>query len=68
MLHYCGHEWLDNFLQTLDVSNMTALDVGCGIGGTTRFLANKHFRQVYGLDYLQDHVNFANRITTICGL
>jgi len=63
MLHYCGHDSLDKFLSEKASPEMKAYDLGCGIGGTTRFIANKYFSHAYGLDYIQDYVNFANRIT-----
>ncbi|OTB07819.1 hypothetical protein M426DRAFT_317710 [Hypoxylon sp. CI-4A] len=56
---------LINYL--LEISALPAgakvLDVGCGIGGTSRFLAREHGAQVTGITISGRQVQIANRLT-----
>lgn len=44
------------------------LDVGCGIGGSARFLAHKYSCQVTGIDLTAAYVQAADRLTHLTGL
>lgn len=44
------------------------LDVGCGLGGTARFLAEQYGCQVTGIDLTEEYVKVGKRLTKFVGL
>ncbi len=44
------------------------LDLGCGLGGTCRMLAEKHGCIVHGIDYSEQHIETANSLSNLVGL
>ena len=44
------------------------LDVGCGLGGSARYLAAEHQCQVMGIDLTQEYVDTANALAGMVGL
>jgi ubiquinone/menaquinone biosynthesis C-methylase UbiE len=44
------------------------LDVGCGLGGSARYLAAEHQCQVNGIDLTQEYVDVANALAGMVGL
>lgn len=45
-----------------------ALDVGCGLGGSARYLAAEHQCRVTGIDLTQEYVDVANALADMVGL
>jgi len=45
-----------------------ALDVGCGLGGSARYLAVEHQCRVTGIDLTQEYVDVANALADMVGL
>ncbi len=44
------------------------LDVGCGLGGSARYLAAEHQCQVTGIDLTEEYVDVANALAAMVGL
>ncbi len=59
-------EFLAEQLQNL--SGKAVLDLGCAIGGTSRFLAEAYHCQVTGLDITPQYVAIANQLAEMVGL
>ena len=49
-------------------TGMQILDVGCGIGGTSRYLAADRGCRVAGIDLTLEYVEVARELTARCGL
>lgn len=49
-------------------SGMHVLDLGCGIGGASRFLATEYDCQVTGIDLTEEFVKVAQELTKRCDL
>ncbi len=47
---------------------LRVLDVGCGLGGSARYLAAEHQCQVTGIDLTQEYVDAANALADMVGL
>ena len=47
---------------------MRALDAGCGIGGSSRYLAHVHGCTVAAIDVTREYVEAAERLNALCGL
>lgn len=47
---------------------MAVLDIGCGIGGPSRYFANAFGCQVTGIDLTEEYVDVAAMLTERCGL
>ena len=60
---------------TLELAKLAAptsacriLDIGCGLGGSARFLAERFASQVTGLDLTHDYISAAKRLSQLTGL
>ena len=55
--HIGGRLATENLLNQLSFSEQhNILDVGCGLGGAARFVANKYNNQVTGIDLTEEYV------------
>ena len=66
-LHYCGYEYLNPFMQTLP-ANPRVLDIGAGIGGPARHVAQTFGAEVVAIDPLERYTQLQQRIDQLCGL
>ncbi len=59
-------------LEVAGLANLTAsdliLDVGCGLGGTARFLAEQYKCNVTGIDLTKEYVSVGKKLTELVGL
>jgi len=68
-LHYCGTEAVDFSINNIGInSNMTILEIGSGIGGPARYIANKTGANVFALELQSDQNEIALDLTKRCGL
>ncbi|MEM7061523.1 MAG: class I SAM-dependent methyltransferase [Pseudomonadota bacterium] len=67
--HTGGLEATEAFLGPMNIPAGTeVLDIGCGIGGTARYLANRFGAQVTGVDLTPDYVHAATELSRRLGL
>ncbi len=67
--HIGGRQATKNFLGQLDISQQEhILDVGCGLGGTARYVANKYNNKVTGIDLTEEYIETGNALCAWVGL
>ena len=68
-LHYCGTEAVDFSINKIGIdSSMNILEIGSGIGGPARYIANKTGANVIALELQSDQNNIALDLTKRCRL
>ena len=67
--HIGGRTATESFLDQLNINSAHhVLDVGCGLGGGSRFAAKKYGCQVTGVDLTQEYVETGNTLCSWIGL
>ncbi len=67
--HIGGRVATENFLDQLDIeSSHHVLDVGCGLGGASRFAADRYGCRVTGVDLTHEYIETGNTICSWLGL
>ena len=67
--HIGGRVATESFLDQLDINpGHHVLDVGCGLGGGSRFAANKYDCRVTGIDLTDEYVDTGNQLCSWVGL
>ncbi|MEN8170117.1 MAG: class I SAM-dependent methyltransferase [Pseudomonadota bacterium] len=67
--HIGGRLATDNLLGQLNFSEHDhILDVGCGLGGASRFIANKYNNHVTGIDLTQEYIDTGKVLSSWVGL
>ena len=67
--HIGGRRASEDFLNQLAFDPQTkVLDVGCGLGGPARFVANRYGSQVTGIDLTREYVETGNTLCKWVGL
>ena len=67
--HIGGRQATEHFLSQLNVSEQDhILDVGCGLGGASRFVANKYHNHVSGIDLTKEYIETGKALCTWVGL
>ncbi|MCZ4693615.1 class I SAM-dependent methyltransferase [Ancylomarina euxinus] len=55
------------FFQIELINDSQVLDLGCGLGGTCRMLAEKYDCMVHGIDYSEQHISTAKSLSKLTG-
>ena len=67
--HVGGRLATDNLLDQLNFSEPDQiLDVGCGLGGASRYIANRYNNRVTGIDLTREYIDVGNEISDWVGL
>ena len=67
--HYHGTDAIDIAIKKLGINDKSKiLDVGSGIGGPARYIANKTGAEITAIELQSDQNNLANALTKKCGL
>ena len=67
--HYHGTDAIDISIKKLGINDKSKiLDVGSGIGGPARYIANKTGAEITAIELQSDQNNLANALTKRCGL
>lgn len=67
--HYHGTDAIDIAIKKLGINDKSKiLDVGSGIGGPARYIANKTGAEITAIELQSDQNNLANALTKRCGL
>ncbi|MEN8230446.1 MAG: class I SAM-dependent methyltransferase [Bacteroidota bacterium] len=65
--HVRGAEVSKELAQEIDLTNATVLDIGCGIGGPSRMLADEYDCSVTGIDICPDYIRTAQKLSELVG-
>lgn len=63
--HVRGVAVTKELVQELDFTNLKVLDVGCGLGGPARMLADEFNCTVSGIDMSHDFIDAANKLSAL---
>ena len=67
--HVRGKMVSEELFSQIELKNDSqVLDLGCGLGGTCRMIAEKYDCTVHGLDYSEQHIETANSLSRLVGL
>ena len=67
--HIGGRIATDNLVGQLNISEKDhILDIGCGLGGTSRFVANNYKSRVTGIDLTQEYIEAGKELCTWVGM
>ena len=66
--HVRGAEVSHELASRISLDNSTVLDVGCGIGGPSRMLADDYNCQVTGVDLSHEYIRTAKGLSALVGL
>lgn len=68
-IHIGGRRATNNLLKQVSISEQDhILDVGCGLGGVSRFVASKYNNQVTGIDLTQEYIETGKALCSWVGL
>ena len=66
--HVRGAEVSNELVQEIYLNDAKVLDVGCGLGGSSRMLADRFNCQVTGIDLCEEYVSTAQKLSELVGL
>ena len=66
--HVRGAQVSKELAETVEIRNSNLLDVGCGIGGPCRMLADEYGCNVTGIDLSDEYAKTATKLSELVGL
>lgn len=66
--HVRGAQVSNEIIKEIDLNNAVVLDVGCGLGGPCRMLADEFNCKVTGIDMSNEFINTAKKLSALIGL
>ncbi len=66
--HVRGAEVSNELVNEIYLRNMKVLDVGCGLGGSARMLADRFNCKVTGIDICEEYIRTALKLSKLVGL
>jgi ubiquinone/menaquinone biosynthesis C-methylase UbiE len=67
-LHVRGAEVSNELVREIYLKNTKVLDIGCGLGGSARMLADNFYCKVTGIDLCQEYIRTAKKLSELVGL
>lgn len=66
--HVRGAEVSRELVKEINLTNLKVLDIGCGLGGPSRMLADEFNCQVTGIDLSNEYIRTAQKLSELVGL
>ncbi len=66
--HVRGSQVSEELVKEVNIRGFTVLDVGCGLGGPSRMLADEFDCNVYGIDMSEEYIRTAKKLSELVRL
>lgn len=66
--HVRGATVSKELANSIDLNGLNVLDIGCGLGGPCRMLADEYNCQITGIDFSNEYIRTANKLSELVNL